>query len=316
MIKVSVIVPVYNGVKFIDLCANSLLQQTYHNFEIIFVNDGSTDQSYEMLKHYQDNTDLSIEIINKENGGQASARNLGIQKANGEFVCFVDIDDYVSEHMLEKLVKAQEETESDIVWCNAYLVKNNNNIGMLDTNMLCNENVCKEYMINNAGPWRKLIRKSLLINNDLIFPLMRFYEDVAIVPAYGVYTDKITYVNDPLYYYVLHEGSTMHQLTYNKKLECIFEAMEYLNEKCKGDYREELEYIYIDHLLHAASLRFFAFDEGKVMLNKVVQIMSEQFPRWNKNTYYKKRDWKYQLVCKLFYHKRYGILKRLLKKGC
>lgn len=313
MVKVSVIVPVYNGVKFIDLCANSLLQQTYHNFEIIFVNDGSTDQSYEMLKHYQDNTDLSIEIINKENGGQASARNLGIQKANGEFVCFVDIDDYVNEHMLEKLVKAQVETESDIVWCNAYLVKNNENIGTLDANMLRNENVCKEFMLNNAGPWRKLIRKSLLINNDLIFPLMRFYEDVAIVPAYGVYTDKITYVKDPLYYYVLHEGSTMHQLTYNKKLECIFEAMEYLKEKCNDNYQEEVEYIYIDHLLHAASLRFFAFNEGKIMLNKVVQVMSEQFPRWNKNTYYKKRDWKYQLICKLFYHKRYGILKRLLK---
>lgn len=313
MIKVSVIVPVYNGVKFIDLCANSLLQQTYHKFEVIFVNDGSTDQSYEMLKHYQNNTDLSIQIINKENGGQASARNLGIQKANGEFVCFVDIDDYVSEHMLEKLVKAQEETESDIVWCNAYLVKNNENIGTLDANMLRNENVCKEYMLNNAGPWRKLIRKSLLINNDLIFPLMRFYEDVAIVPAYGAYTDKITYVKDPLYYYVLHEGSTMHQLTYNKKLECIFEAMEYLNEKCNDNYQEEVEYIYIDHLLHAASLRFFAFDEGKIMLNKVVQVMSEKFPRWNKNTYYKKRDWKYQLICKLFYHKKYGILKRLLK---
>lgn len=313
MIKVSVIVPVYNGVKFIDLCINSLLRQTYHDFEIIFVNDGSTDQSYEMLKHYQESTNHQIQIINKENGGQASARNLGVQNANSEFVCFVDIDDYVNEHMLEKLVEAQERTESDIVWCDAYLVKNNENIGTLDANMLRNENVCKEYILNNAGPWRKLIRKSLLLDNDLIFPLIRFYEDVAIVPAYGTYTEKIAYVNEPLYYYVLHEGSTMHQITYNKKLECIFEAMEYLNEKCKGNYQEELEYIYIDHLLHAASLRFFAFDEGKKMLDKVVQVMNEMFPKWSKNKYYKKRDWKYQLVCKLFYCKRYGVLKILLK---
>lgn len=313
MVKVSVIVPVYNGVKFIDLCANSLLQQTYDNFEIIFVNDGSTDQSYEMLKQYQDKSSHSIQIVNKENGGQASARNLGIHKAIGEFVCFVDIDDYVSEFMLEKLVKVQEETESDIVWCDAYLIKNKEIVGTLDANMLQNNDICKKYMLNNAGPWRKLIRRSLIIENNLMFPLIRFYEDIAIVPAYGTHTNKIAYVKEPLYNYVLHEGSTMHQINYNSKLECIFEAMEYLKEKCNHKYQEEIEYIYIDHLLHAASLRFFTFEEGIKMLDKIVRVMNDTFPNWSKNKYFKKRYWKYRLICKLFYRKQYRMLKLILK---
>lgn len=314
MVKVSVIVPVYNGINYIDRCVNSLLHQTFHDFEIIFVNDGSTDQSYDMLKRYQDTTNHLIQILNKKNGGQASARNLGLQKANGDFICFVDIDDYVSENMLEKLVEKQERDKSDIVWCNAYLVKNNTFIGTLDENMIQSDDVIKNYMLNNSGPCRKLILKSLLINNDLTFPLIRFYEDVAVVPAYGTYTNKISYIDEPLYFYVLHEGSTMHQVAYNKKLECIFEAMEHLKRKCDINYQYELEYIFIDHLLHAASLRFFDFNEGIIQIEKISEIMKNEYPKWNQNKYYKSRSFKYKFICNLFYKKRFSILKLLLKK--
>lgn len=313
MVKVSVIVPVYNAEKYIKRCVDSILRQTYRDFEVIFVNDGSTDNSLFLLEKYQKNSEINIRIISQENSGQAMARNKGICEATGEFICFIDIDDYVCENLLEKLIVNQEETSADIVWCDAYVVREGKIEGTLDQNCIIYPNDTINYMLKNASPWRKIIRKTLLIEHQLYFPKIRFYEDFAVVPAYAIYTNRISYINKSLYYYDLHEGSTMHQTFYNKKLECIFDAMRYLKSKCDGQYQMEIEYLCIDHLLHAASLRFFQFDEGKDMLIKVADLMKEEYPNWQNNSYFKKKDWKYKLVCKLFYNRKYKILGLLLK---
>lgn len=317
MVKVSVIVPVYNAVKHIDKCLKELLNQTYQNYEVIFVNDGSSDDSLKMLEDYASTND-KITIFSKENGGQASARNVGLTKAQGEFICFVDIDDHVSIDMLEKLMEMQEKENADIVWCNSYVEKENQIIGRLDDDIVENQNPIKKYILNNNSPWRKIIRKDLLIRHDLYFPMIRFYEDIAIVPTYALYTNKIAYVNEPLYYYVLHEGSTMHQQKYTTKLECIFKALDYMKSKFLNSgkfkkYEKEIEYLYVEHLLHAASLRFFKFEEGKESLKKIVKIINTDFRQWKQNVYYKNKGWKYKLVCNLFYYEKYKLLKLLLK---
>lgn len=314
---VSLIVPVYNADKHINKCLVSFFNQSYKDFEVIFVNDGSNDNSKTILETYL-GCGLEMKIIDKENGGQGSARNLGLQYARGEFVCFVDIDDYISDEMLSKLINCQKETNADIVWCDAYLEKEDIIIGKLDENTIVTDHVIKQYMMNNAGPCRKLIRKELLIKNNLYFPHIRFYEDIAVVPAYGLYAKKIVYINEPLYYYIQHEGSTMHQKNYDIRLECIFESLEILRKQFinsgKYDvYKDELEYLYITHLLHAASLRFFSFKEdGKNSLIRISEVMKMDFPNWRKNKYYVKKDWKDKLICELFYRKKYFILKILL----
>ena len=317
MIEISVIVPVYNAQKYIKRCVESLLIQTFRNFEIIFVNDGSTDQSRNMLMKYQ-LEDLTIRIIDKENGGQGSARNLGIKKARGKFLCFVDIDDYVNSEMLFKLYEKQQESDADIVWCDALKIKGDKSQGTLDERVLLTSDDVSKYVLNNASPWRKLIRASLIKDNDLFFPSIRFYEDVAVVPAYGLYASVIAYINEPLYNYDLHEGSTMHQVKYDKRLECVFEALatlknHFIDSGISNEYNDALEFIYIDHLLHAASLRFFMFDEGKKELGAIVDVFENDYPNWKKNSYYRQRTWKYKLVCYLFYKKKYGLLNRLLR---
>lgn len=317
MSLISIIIPVYNAEKLIDKCYQSIISQTFTDYEVIFVNDGSSDNSLQMLNEICDKYP-NMKVISQENQGQAVARNVGIQNAKGDFVTFVDIDDYIHEDLLRKLYEKQLQTNADIVWCNAFLEKNGEVIGTLDASKLNSDNGIKEYILNNAGPWRKLIKKSIIIENDLYFPSIRFYEDLAVVPAWGLFANSISYVEDPLYYYVLHEGSTMHQTKYNKKLECIFDCMDNVsyqfNKNNDSDkYDQEIEYLYIDHLLHAASLRFFAFHEGKELLKKINNIMKDRYPNWNRNVYYKNKPWKYKLVCQLFYREKYSILNKLLK---
>lgn len=175
----------------------------------------------------------------------------------------------------------------------------------------------ENYVLHHASPWRKLIKRQLLIDHALYFPKLRAYEDLAVVPHYGQYAKRIAYVEEALYDYVLHEGSTMHQSTYNDKLECIFPCMEHLyngfDEAHRVRYHDELEYLFTDHLLHAASLRFFAFAQGKQALDRIVKVMQTRFPDWRKNVYVKQKNWKYRLICTLFYQKRYRLLKWLLR---
>lgn len=316
MVKVSVIVPVYNAVNIMDTCLQSLLGQTYQDFEMILIDDGSTDESYAKLQEYA-NTHVNMKVFTQANQGQAVARNVGIGHALGEFVCFVDIDDYVHIDLLSTLVNEQEKTNADIVWCNAFVQQNDKVVGLLDDQMEYHKNEHVQYILNNASPWRKLIKTSILKNKNMQFPRIRYYEDLAVVPTYALQVKRIHYVDTPLYYYLLHEGSTMHQTKYNEKFECIFDALEnvyevFLKENKDEEYHEAIEWLYIDHLLHAASLRFFAFDK-KDCLDQVVSMMNTRYKGYKKNTYYTKKDWKYRLVCSLFMKKRYTILSKLLK---
>lgn len=318
MPKVSVIVPVYNAENYIEDCCENLLNQTYEDYEVIFVNDGSTDNSQRMLENLASKYD-KIQIITQENQGQAIARNAGIKQSKGDFLCFVDIDDGISKEMLEKMMEAQKESDADLVWCNAYIKKNDMILNTLDETYPNADDSQKNYVLHNASPWRKCIRRSLLENHNLYFPKLRFYEDLAVVPSYGLYTNKIYYLNEPLYTYVLHEGSTMHQKSYHQKLEDIFESIDILSNFIehsfyKDNIKDELEYLYIDHLLHAASLRFFEFENTEIQLDKIVEIMKLKYPLWKKNKYFKQKDWKYKLICYLFYKKKRNLLGYILKR--
>jgi glycosyltransferase involved in cell wall biosynthesis len=121
--KVSVIVPVYNVYEYIEKCLDSLVNQTYKNIEIILINDGSTDNSLDIIKKYQKKHE-NIIVINQENHGQGYARNKGIEKSNGEFIMFVDSDDYVDTDIVKKLVGSIK--DNDAVVCNIYKVINEN----------------------------------------------------------------------------------------------------------------------------------------------------------------------------------------------
>lgn len=309
--KISVIIPCYNVEKYINKCLDSVLNSTFKDIEIIAIDDGSVDSTYEILKEYE-KKDSRVVISTKKNTGQANTRNIAINKASGEYLLFLDSDDYIDTDMIEELYNKVKEGY-DIAVCDAKGVDLSGNI--LNT-IVFNEysnNSIKNYIINSSGPCWKLIKKDIIINNNLYFYEGHIYEDIAVVPSWGIYANSIGYVPNKYYYYLIRNNSTMNQTAYNKKLEDIFDSLDNLTSLFNNKYNTELEYIYIDHLLHAASLRFFKFNKID-MLGKIVEIIKNRYPNWKKNTYYKKQNIKYKIVCNLFYKKNYKLLNLILKK--
>lgn len=315
MIKISVIVPVYNCEKYIKKCLDSLVNQTLKDIEIIIINDYSTDNTHEIINEYLKKYKKIKYINNDKNIGQGESRNKGIAIAKGTYISFVDGDDYIDVPMLEKLYNKAIENDFDIV-CTDGLIETDGKNNIEKKNILNHFEPHKNYIINNSGPVGKIIKLDLIKNNNFYFPKLRAYEDIAVVPLWGIYSKKISFINESMYYYLIHDGSTMKQIEYNDKLTHIYEALDNLfcklNSKQKIEYKSELEWIYIQHLLHAASLRFYKFSKYDE-IKKIIIIIKDKFPNWNKNKYYKKQGLKYKIVCNLIYHKQFKLMKLILK---
>lgn len=162
MIKVSVIVPIYNAEKYLERTIGSLLSQTIDNYEILLINDGSTDGSKEIIKYYEENYDKVISF-SKENGGQSSARNYGISKAKGKYLAFIDADDYIDNSFLEKMYNKAIQNDADICFCNYYHVyedkiEKDREYQVKDLNNVTK----KEYLLADPSPCNKIYKKDFL----------------------------------------------------------------------------------------------------------------------------------------------------------
>lgn len=312
MKKISIIVPVYNTSKYLKKCFDSILLQKYKNIELIIINDGSTDKSLSIIKEYE-KKDNRIIVIDKKNSGQADCRNIGIEIATGDYLMFVDSDDYLEIDAFETLVNHINKNKCDILCFDYYSViddKKNHEISM--NNYI--DDIKRNYYLSNPCPWNKIFKTKILKDNNFKFLVGYIYEDLATIPLTTFYTDKIDYINVPLYNYIIRNGSTMRQKDYNPKLENIYYAIEYLYEntnKLSKEYDKELEYMFIEHLLHASTLRFLEFENTDKFIVKNGEILLEKFPNWKKNIYYKKQSLKYKIMCELVITKNIKILRKI-----
>lgn len=313
MSKISIIVPMYNAENYIKKCLDSLVNQTLKDIEIIIVNDGSEDNSENIVREYMKEY-KNIVLINQKNSGQAIARNEAIKVAKGEFVCFVDSDDWIDKDMCKTLYK---HNENDIVYCNYiwYYEGGNYSIASNIYDGICDEKA--KYIFNNAGPCYKIIRRSLIIENKLFFPEGIIYEDSAVMPVLALYTNKIKYINEPLYYYFQRNGSTMNVEKFSNKLLDVYKAMEVLEDNFKkadkeNAYSQELEYLFVQYYLIAAGMRFLKFNKY-TELDKISNIMKEKYPKYKNNKYYNLLTKKEKIISELIYTKHCRLLKFLMK---
>lgn len=299
MYKVSVIVPVYNSENCLEKCLDSILNQTLTEIEVILINDGSTDYSLEIIKQYSKKYN-NIKYKTKENEGQAVARNIGIDMATGEFISFVDSDDYIENTMMQRLYEKAIKTDSDIVICD-YTEKLKNTQISRKSLYVNSDTLQKRYILSVAGPCSKIIKTEILKQNNIRFLENNIYEDLAIIPTLALYTNKISYCEESLYYYVVRQNSTMQQTKYNPKLESIFNVMEYVSNQFDGKgYDEEIEFIYINHLLYAGCGRFLRYPHTQNMILKIINIINDKYPNWGKNKYFKNQSFGYRLICNIF----------------
>jgi len=312
--KISIIVPVYNSEKDLGKCLDSLVGQTLNDIEIILINDGSRDSSQAIIDEYAARYPEMIKALSQENRGQAAARNRGLEIAKGDYIFFVDSDDYVDTSACERAYSFALEGGYDIV-CFDYWIENNGEKAYCDHCSLKCDDAKTQYLLNETSPCNKLIQRRLFSDNGLRFLESYIYEDLELIPRLGLYTDKIGYLSEALYFYIIHDGSTMRQKKYTPKLASIYYVMESLKKSFQApEYKDIIEYMYIEHLLHLAVYRYLDYEEGRGDIKKIAGIMKSSFPKWRSNVYYKRQGLKLKIVCNLAYFKQIKLLKLLLKK--
>ena len=216
---VSVIVPVYNCDKYLNRTIDSILTQTYNNFEVILINDGSTDRSRQICEDYL-LKDTRIRLINKNNQGVSVARNIGINNANGKYICFVDADDYIEKNMLEDCVNLIEINNADIICFNRRDIYNDYKIERI----IYNNNMLKEDIINGifnrrlpVAIWDKFYRKNLW--NNVQFPNIKKSEDLFVLFDIIFRAKKIIATKSIYYNY---NKQNLYSLTHVVKIELYY----------------------------------------------------------------------------------------------
>jgi glycosyltransferase, group 2 family protein len=286
MPKVSVIVPIYNVEKYLEKCINSLLSQTLEDIQIILVNDGSKDNSGNIAKEYEKNNKDRVIYVEKENGGLSDARNYGLKYATGDFIAFLDSDDYIEKNAYEEMYNKVIEENADYVECD-FIWEFPNKI-----------RVDKQYPYKNKKEmlsfvrvvaWNKLIKRQLITDNNLEFPKGLRYEDVEFTYKLIPFINKFAYVDKPFIHYVQRKGSIAN--VQNERTAEIFTVLDNVIEFYKKNniyekYRDELEYNYARYLL-CSSLKRMCKIKDKTIREKLLteswKRLNSNFPNWKEN---------------------------------
>lgn len=222
--KISIIVPVYNVEQYVEKCIESILSQTYKNFELILVNDGSTDKSLDIILKYKNNP--NIRIINKKNSGQSDSRFQGLLQAKGEYIYYVDSDDFIESYALEMLVEQINKTKADIVFGRYRLINEYGNVlreqkpykekVLEDTEKILRDAICA--LNFKTSLWIKIIKRKLLTDSYIDeIRNVHFNEDLLLSIILAYHCKKVVFINDIIYNVLQRKNS----LTRNLKPELI-----------------------------------------------------------------------------------------------
>lgn len=298
MTKVSIIVPVYNTSAYLKRCMDALVGQTLKDIEIIAVDDGSTDDSPAILEAYEQK-DSRVRVFHKLNGGQATARNMGIRKSRGEYIGFADSDDYVDTDMFRQMYELAVEKKCDMVECRYhYLQECGDSTKELKTRGRIREYQNQKDMLIDpqVSPWNKLYRREILIQNDIDFPEGLIYEDTAFYIKTIPYVKKTAYLDRALVYYFLRGNSTMNA-NKSRRVGDIFPVLHNILDfyETKGFYKEyttELEYFCVKIALCSSLSRIGRVTDKKLearLLDETFAFIQDNFPLYKDNPYFRGR---------------------------
>ncbi len=341
--KLSVIVPVYNmaAEDKLTFCLDSLVGQTLPSgtYEIIAVDDCSTDNSYEIMKQYQQRyPDRFIALHSDVNLHQGGAKNIGLATAKGEWIGFIDSDDWVTPDYYEKLLKKAEDTGADMVGCDYNLTGEHSfKVGQVvhnnssDQTGVMDHERYRKLIIETGSLVVKIYRRQIILGDYKpgtadkvdIFPENIFYEDNAVSNTWMTRSKHFEYIQEPLYYYYQHDSSTVHSIS-RKNLEDRMVAGRLLVKSARDngyfeDYRNEIEFqytvlFYINTLFSAMPRKYRV--KGCYSFTKALgKEMKETFPDFQKNPYYiekinpeEKKLIGFQMKSHLFFYVYYRLL--------
>ncbi len=307
MKQLSVIIPIYNAERTLARTLDSVLSQKV-DIEIILVNDGSTDGSESICLNYQKKYPKIINYLKFSNHGQGASRNQGLKIAKGEFVSFVDADDYIEPNMYQKMYSSKY----DLITCNHSMLKNSR---IKEKNYYKDKtiDINKNFILSFDGPCNMIIKRAFINKIGFKFSEKIIFEDFAIIPAIGFYQPKLKHIDRGFYVYDISNQSTTRNNNYNPKNKDIIEATKQLikNAKKSGKYQlyySELEYSIIRHSLISSALRVIRFRDPENIINKTFKIVNKEFPNWSQNKYLKNGPRKYKIIAFLINHKLFRTL--------
>ena len=318
--KVSIIVPVYGVEKYIDKCLNSLVKQSLKEIEVIVVNDGTKDNSQKIVDKYVKKYPDKIKSYIKENGGQGSARNYGLKKATGEYIGYVDSDDFVEKDMYKKLYNKAKENNYDIVVCGNYNVSEdyqNKNIDAFINNYNTDlENI----FFGKMAVWNKIYKRDILIKNKLEFKEKVWYEDLAFTLKAIMNSNTFAFIDEPLYDCLIREGSTMNNSNVQRNLEILDafnDILSYIKHNKKEEYFSKIEFLAIDHIYISDIVRVLKADADKNIkketIEKLIDYMNKKFPNYKTNKYINTLSKNRKIIYKLINIKMYGLINLIFK---
>lgn len=294
-IKISIIIPVYNVEKYLRECLDSILAQTFQDFEIICVDDGSTDKSLEILQEYKRKDDRFV-ILQQRHAGAGAARNHGLKLAEGKYIQFLDSDDYFEPTLLEELYTRAEKFDSDLTVCSSRKVDDSGNvtetgspnfpinIDKVPMEQVFNREEFKDDIFSLFTPvvWNKLIKKSFLDKNHLEFPKLTIYEDIAFMHSVVAYADSIVTFNKELINYRFNRPgslvSTRSSHTIEAVKSCIYLG-EFLNSRnLLPEYENAYKKAFINHI--RAEISYCNDNEYKEFLKEFKTLLPNDWQNY------------------------------------
>lgn len=309
---ISIVTPVYNSYHLMDNLINSLEKQSCNDFEIIFINDLSTDKSYELLSKRLKNVQFSYKFLsNERNLGPGETRNCGISNSSGDYITFIDSDDYVSEDFIKKIKEKIKISYPDAIIFDYYI--NNNQKSVYKKSLPLEEktmNKMDALALCNGMCWGKVFKKKIVVDNNVKFPKLMRSEDLAFVKVAISFCESIVYFNEPLYYYNLVETSIMHTRKTLNNLNNI-KAFEYIEDNVTSN--EALEMIFIRDYLYIIVQNMIILGGKNNTIKDFIINAEKKYPEWYKNKYLKYQPLYLRLLLRLIKHKNIFLLKLIFK---
>lgn len=314
-VKVSIIVPVYNCEAYITKCIDSILENTFKDFELILINDASTDSSPVIIHNYK-SVDHRIRVIDlSENQRQGAARNIGIREALSDFILFVDADDWIAPTTLQSVIDNQNQTGADIVAFNLinYFDEHNQQIEIKYKSSSSKIDP-RIFILNSPAPWQALFRKSLFLHG-LMFPEHTFFEDASIMPAIFLSASKISLLNDAYYFYRRNNISTCRKkddYRFFERIRAMERFYDNMNELgFKDKYHSEIEYQFLKVALLDSIVggikNFTTYPKEKII--EACEVANKYFPNWKDNPYMKQEKGVRRVLYSIFRTNiKFGIL--------
>lgn len=298
MARVSVIIPVYNAERYLEQCISSIANQTMQDIEILAINDGSKDRSLCILDELSQRYKGKIRVFDKENGGAGSARNIGLENATGEFIKFVDADDWLRADILEKMYSIAKGNKVSLVRGNyqtivgPFKMEDKCSWSNLKGSQIVDVSQNRDYIITETpGIGNKLISRDVI--GDLRFPEKTKWEDLAIMPIIIASSGRIFHIDEPVYNYRVNLNTTIKDfINYIPNILDIIRCLDNVEREMKArglydEYRSQIESLYILHTLYRVenAMTWINFPRAKkeIVISSLLAILETKYPNWREN---------------------------------